>query len=244
MKLNGRSCRSVIALRRRRTTHARWHDQALWFMRAKRDASCAGAARNGRSCASSRRRSRRTRCRTWPSISSSSSATPRVGATSTGPATPPSTTRSCSASCTRTACTRCEEQVDAHRGVRPQPVTSSGTASRSSTPTSASGSCSFAERAAQPHRAAGDPHQEGGSRRAVPRAARHRPQGATDPQYLAEAARQHLREKFLARRGGHHRRELRHRRNRRLRRLHERRQRRPRRVAAASCTSPAWASKS
>ncbi len=119
----------------------------------------------------------------------------------------------------------------------------SGTASRWSTPTWASGSCSWP----------GEPpshivlpaihmkkeevgelfHEHLGTEA-----------GATDPNYLAEAARGHLREKFMAGRRRPDRRQLRHRRDRRHRRLHQRGQRRPGRVAAASCTSPAWASRS
>ena len=59
-----------------------------------------------------------------------------------------------------------------------------------------------------------------------------RQRGATDPPYLADAAREHLRDTFLARPGRYHGRQLRDCRDWRLRRLHERRQRRPRRLAA------------
>ena len=58
--------------------------------------------------------------------------------------------------------------------------------------------------------------------------------GASDPKYLTEAARGHLRQKFLARRGRPHRRQLRRGRHRRGGGLHQRGERRHGHLAAAA----------
>ena len=151
-----------------------WHDQALWFVRAKRDRAAAA-------------------CPEWEALRERAAAIkahtliapgrlPRAvrgqrarasGARSTGRATPPSTTGSCTGSARAARRPpRREEQVDAHRGVRPQPVPR-GARHRGGRHRPRRADRAAAPRAAQPHRAAGDPHQEGRGRRTVPRAARH-----------------------------------------------------------------------
>ena len=217
---------TVRRRRRARRTGTTRRSGSCASKRDRRPHSC----RSGRRCASRRRRSRRTRCRGWTTTWSNSRRTrTRTGARCTGRATPPSTTGSCSASCEAHGVQRlvksksmlteeCHlnpyleehgiEVVDTDLGER---------------------IVQLRRRAAEPHRDAGDPHQEGRSRANSSTTTSARRAGLADPKYLAEAARGSTCARSSSQAdAGAHRRELRHRRDGRLRRLHQRRQRRPR----------------
>ena len=125
-----------------------------------------------------------------------------------------------------------EEQVDAHRGVRAQPVPR-GARHRGGRHRPRRADRAASPRGAEPHRAAGDPPQEGGGGRHLPRAPRHAGRLVRSRPRSRARAREHLREQLPRRRRDAHRRELRRRRDGRLRRVHERGERRSRHGARA-----------
>ena len=133
--------------------------QALWFVREKRDRAAARCP-SGRRCASAAAAIKRHTLARLPELPRGASrrdATRARRAWCTGRATRPSTTRSCSGCCAGAARdARREEQVDAHRGVRAQPVPRSARhRGRRHRPRRAHRAA--APRAAEPHRDAGDP---------------------------------------------------------------------------------------